>query len=180
MNLERRISPSDVLHVAKLARLKLSDEELERFTTQLCDVLDYASEIDSLDTGEVEPTSHPYPLVNVMRKDEAAPTLSAEEALSQAPAAEEGQFRVPPILMRPTRPDRTDAPDRPDVPDRPDGPARPDAPVRPDRSNRPDRPASPARPDAPDRLDGSARPDVADAPDRLDGSARSDAAGESV
>ena len=170
MNLERRISPSDVLHVAKLARLNLSDEELERFTTQLCDVLDYASEIDSLDTGEVEPTSHPYPLVNVMRKDEAAPTLSAEEALSQAPAAEEGQFRVPPILMRPATA----------RPDRPDGPARPDAPVRPDRSNRPDRPASPARPDAPDRLDGSARPDVADAPDRLDGSARSDAAGKSV
>ena len=149
MNLERRISPSDVLHVAKLARLKLSDEELERFTTQLCDVLDYASEIDSLDTGGVEPTSHPYPLVNVLRKDEAAPTLSAEEALSQAPAAEEGQFRVPPILMRPERPDR------------PDGPARPDAPARPDRSNRPDRPASPARPDAPDRLDGSARSDAA-------------------
>ena len=146
MNLERRISPSDVLHVAKLARLKLSDEELERFTTQLCDVLDYASEIDSLDTGGVEPTSHPYPLVNVLRKDEAAPTLSAEEALSQAPAAEEGQFRVPPILMRPARPAPADRPAarledaaaRPDA-DRLD--ARPDA--RPDLS----RPA-PARPDA--------------------------------
>lgn len=122
MNLERRISPSDVLHVAKLARLKLSDEELERFTTQLCDVLDYASEIDSLDTGGVEPTSHPYPLVNVLRKDEAAPTLSAEEALSQAPASEEGQFRVPPILMRPARP----APARHDDRLAP-APARPDA-----------------------------------------------------
>ena len=143
MNLERRISPSDVLHVAKLARLKLSDEELERFTTQLCDVLDYASEIDSLDTGEVEPTSHPYPLVNVLRKDEAAPTLSAEEALSQAPAAEEGQFRVPPILMRPARPD---------------APERLDGSNRLDRSNRPDRPDAA---DAPDRLDGADRPDVA-------------------
>ncbi len=139
--------------MAKLARLKLSDEELERFTTQLCDVLDYASEIDSLDTGEVEPTSHPYPLVNVLRKDEAAPTLSAEEALSQAPAAEEGQFRVPPILMRPARPD---------APERLDGSVRPDAPDRPDRSNRPD------------------RPDAADAPDCPDASARPDAAGESA
>ena len=108
--------------MAKLARLKLSDEELERFTTQLCDVLDYASEIDSLDTGGVEPTSHPYPLVNVLRKDEAAPTLSAEEALSQAPASEEGQFRVPPILMRPARP----APARHDDRLAP-APARPDA-----------------------------------------------------
>ncbi len=112
--------------MAKLARLKLSDEELERFTTQLCDVLDYASEIDSLDTGEVEPTSHPYPLVNVLRKDEAAPTLSAEEALSQAPAAEEGQFRVPPILMRPARSDAPARPDAADAPDCPDAPARPD------------------------------------------------------
>lgn len=127
--------------MAKLARLKLSDEELERFTTQLCDVLDYASEIDSLDTGGVEPTSHPYPLVNVLRKDEAAPTLSAEEALSQAPAAEDGQFRVPPILMRPARPD---APDRLDGSNRLD---RPDSPDRPDAADAPDCPDAPDRPD---------------------------------
>ena len=104
MNSERRISLSEVRHVARLARLQLSDEELDRFAAQLGDVLDHASEIDSLDTDDVEPTSHPYPLVNVLRRDEPAPTLSPEEALSQAPVSEDGQFRVPQVLARPERP----------------------------------------------------------------------------
>ena len=90
--------------MARLARLQLSDEELDRFAAQLGDVLDHASEIDSLDTDDVEPTSHPYPLVNVLRRDEPAPTLSPEEALSQAPVSEDGQFRVPQVLARPERP----------------------------------------------------------------------------
>lgn len=104
MNSERRISLSEVRHVARLARLQLSDEELDRFAAQLGDVLDHASEIDSLDTDDVEPTSHPYPLVNVLRRDEPAPTLSPEEALSQAPVSEDGQFRVPQVLARLERP----------------------------------------------------------------------------
>ncbi len=100
MSSEHRISIEDVAHVAKLARLHLSDEEILRFTTQLADVLDHASDIESLNTEEVEPTSHPYPLSNVFRSDDPGPTLSSEEALSQGPEVEDGQFRVPPILIR--------------------------------------------------------------------------------
>jgi aspartyl-tRNA(Asn)/glutamyl-tRNA(Gln) amidotransferase subunit C len=93
-----RISRADVAHVAHLARLDLSDEELERFTEQLGVILDHAAEVAALDTAGVPPTAHPLPVANVFRDDVAEPSLSRDELLGQAPAVEAGMFRVPPIL----------------------------------------------------------------------------------
>jgi aspartyl-tRNA(Asn)/glutamyl-tRNA(Gln) amidotransferase subunit C len=84
--------------VAGLARLRLSDEELDRFTEQLGAVLDHAADVAALDTSGVPPTAHPLPLANVLRPDAVVPGLDREEVLAQAPAAEEGRFRVPRIL----------------------------------------------------------------------------------
>ncbi len=92
------ITPADVAHVARLARLRLSDEELERFTGQLAAVLDHAGDVAALDTRGVEPTAHPLPLRNVLRDDVAQPCLSRDEVLAGAPEAEDGRFRVPRIL----------------------------------------------------------------------------------
>lgn len=93
-----RISRADVAHVAHLARLALTDDELERFTEQLGAILDHAQDVAALDTSGVEPTAHPVPLDNVLRDDVVRPTLDRAEVLSQAPAAEGPFFRVPRIL----------------------------------------------------------------------------------
>jgi aspartyl-tRNA(Asn)/glutamyl-tRNA(Gln) amidotransferase subunit C len=93
-----RITTSDVAHVARLARLRLDDEELERFTGQLGAVLDHAADVAALDLAGVVPTAHPLPLVNVLRDDEVVPGLERAEALEGAPAVEADRFRVPPIL----------------------------------------------------------------------------------
>jgi aspartyl-tRNA(Asn)/glutamyl-tRNA(Gln) amidotransferase subunit C len=92
------ISRADVAHVARLARLDLTDDELERFTGQLGDVLEHAADIAALDIADVPPTAHPLPLVNVLRDDVATPSLDRDEVLAQAPAAEDGRFKVPRIL----------------------------------------------------------------------------------
>jgi aspartyl-tRNA(Asn)/glutamyl-tRNA(Gln) amidotransferase subunit C len=92
------IERKDVEYVAWLARLDLSEEEKERYTRQLGQVLEHAEKIRSLDTEAVKPTSHPIPLKNVMRPDEVRPCLSQEEALSGAPRAEGGYFMVPRII----------------------------------------------------------------------------------
>jgi aspartyl-tRNA(Asn)/glutamyl-tRNA(Gln) amidotransferase subunit C len=92
------ISRDDVAHVARLARLDLSDEELERFTSQLGAVLEHAADIAALDIADVPPTAHPLPLVNVLRADEPKPSLDRDEVLAQAPAAEDRRFKVPRIL----------------------------------------------------------------------------------
>ena len=93
-----RISTSDVQKVAKLARLRLTDDELERFTGQLADVLEHAADLQTLDLAGVEPMAHPVPLSNVLRADEPGPALERDEILAAAPAAEDGMFRVPPVL----------------------------------------------------------------------------------
>ena len=93
-----RLSHTDVEHVANLARLALSAEEIEQFTEQLAVILDHAEDVAALDLDGVEPTAHPLPLVNVLRPDEVRPCLDRDEVLSQAPAAEDGRFRVPRIL----------------------------------------------------------------------------------
>ena len=93
-----RISTADVAHVARLARLDLSDEDLEQFTEQLGAVLEHAKDVEALDTAGVPPTAHPLPLRNVLRPDLVVPSLDRDEVLSQAPEAEAGQFRVPRIL----------------------------------------------------------------------------------
>ncbi len=94
----QRITRDEVVHVARLARLSLSDAEIDEFTGQLGDILEHAADIEALDVGAVEPTSHPLPMVNVVRPDELRPALDRDLLLSQAPATEDGQFRVPPIL----------------------------------------------------------------------------------
>ena len=94
----QRITRDEVVHVARLARLSLSDAEIDEFTGQLGDILEHAADIEALDDGDVEPTSHPLPMVNVLRPDELRPALDRDLLLSQAPDAEDGQFRVPPIL----------------------------------------------------------------------------------
>lgn len=96
--MSERISRDDVAHVAQLARLALTDDELDRFTGQLDAVLDHARDVEALDLDDVEPTSHPYPLVNVMRDDVVNASVDRDEVLAAAPAAEANQFRVPSIL----------------------------------------------------------------------------------
>jgi len=92
------ISRADVAHVARLARLDLTDDELEMFTGQLAAVLDHAADIEALDTDGVPPTAHPLPIENVFRADTPVPSLDRDEVLAMAPEAEDGRFRVPRIL----------------------------------------------------------------------------------
>jgi aspartyl-tRNA(Asn)/glutamyl-tRNA(Gln) amidotransferase subunit C len=92
------VTRADVEHVAMLARLALTDDEIEQLTGELGAILDYAADVSALDTADVPPTAHPLPLVNVLRPDEVRPGLDRDEVLAEAPAAEDGQFRVPRIL----------------------------------------------------------------------------------
>lgn len=85
-------------HVARLARLDLSEAERERMQAELTQILGHADKIQSLDLDGVPPTSHSLPLSNVLRPDEVRPSLSSEEALANAPEAEDGRFRVPRII----------------------------------------------------------------------------------
>ncbi len=84
--------------MARLARLHVSDEELVTFTGQLAAVLDHAADVEALDLDDVPPTSHPYPLTNVLRDDVVTPSLDRAEVLAQAPDVEDHQFKVPPAL----------------------------------------------------------------------------------
>ncbi|WP_077624279.1 Asp-tRNA(Asn)/Glu-tRNA(Gln) amidotransferase subunit GatC [Sediminibacillus massiliensis] len=92
------ISKEEVKHVAHLARLALTDEEVEKMTRQLGDIIDYAESLNELDTENVEPTTHVLDLKNVMRKDEPKKWIEKEDALKNAPDQKDGQFRVPSIL----------------------------------------------------------------------------------
>ena len=89
------ISRAEVVHVARLARLALTEEELDRFAGQLDAILEAVGKVAELDLSGVEPTLHPLALANVWAEDEPRPCLSAEEALVNAPEAEDGAFRVP-------------------------------------------------------------------------------------
>lgn len=92
------ITPDDVRHVARLARLDITDAEVDLFAGQLAAVLEHARDVEALDVAGVEPTAHPLPLVNVLRDDAPGASLDRDEVLAQAPAAEDGRFRVPRIL----------------------------------------------------------------------------------
>lgn len=92
------ITRDDVAHVARLARLAVTEEELDLFTGQLAAVLDHARDVESLDVGDVPPTAHPLPLKNVLRPDEVRPSLDRAEVLAVAPSVEDDRFAVPPIL----------------------------------------------------------------------------------
>ncbi|HEU5190164.1 MAG TPA: Asp-tRNA(Asn)/Glu-tRNA(Gln) amidotransferase subunit GatC [Methylomirabilota bacterium] len=95
---EPRISPEDVRHVARLARLALSDDELERMRAEMSAILDYMDKLRSLDTTGVEPTSHAVPLRNVMREDEPVPSSPLDDMLANAPDRDGDTFRVPRII----------------------------------------------------------------------------------
>jgi aspartyl-tRNA(Asn)/glutamyl-tRNA(Gln) amidotransferase subunit C len=93
-----KLTRDDVAAVARLARLVVTDEELDRYTGQLASILEHAEDIEALEIDDVAPTAHPFELVNVLRADEVRPSLDRDEVLSQAPATEGGRFRVPPSL----------------------------------------------------------------------------------
>jgi aspartyl-tRNA(Asn)/glutamyl-tRNA(Gln) amidotransferase subunit C len=92
------ISREDVAHLAHLARLAVTDAELDTFASQLDVILGAVSRVGEVETEGVPPTSHAIPLTNVLRPDEIRPSLPREEVLAGAPAAEENRFRVPRIL----------------------------------------------------------------------------------
>ncbi|MGD2051609.1 MAG: Asp-tRNA(Asn)/Glu-tRNA(Gln) amidotransferase subunit GatC, partial [Acidimicrobiia bacterium] len=88
----------DIAKVARLARIALSDEELELYGRQLGVILEHAERVQALPTEGVEPTSHPLPMTNAFRDDEVTPSLDRDTVLSQAPDTEGPYFRVPRIL----------------------------------------------------------------------------------
>jgi aspartyl-tRNA(Asn)/glutamyl-tRNA(Gln) amidotransferase subunit C len=89
------LSRDQVLHVARLARLELTDEEIERFGSELSKVLDYIETINQLDLDDVPPTSHVINVENALREDAPRPSLPPDVALANAPEVEDGGFRVP-------------------------------------------------------------------------------------
>jgi aspartyl-tRNA(Asn)/glutamyl-tRNA(Gln) amidotransferase subunit C len=92
------LSRDDVAHVAMLARIQLSGEELDRLAGQLDQIVEWVGKINEVVAADVPPMSHPLPLTNVTRPDVVRPGLTAEQALSNAPDAEDGRFGVPRIL----------------------------------------------------------------------------------
>lgn len=93
-----RLTREEVAHVAALARLSLTEEELDLFTGQLAEVLDHAADVSSLDLAGVAPTAHAMAVTNVLRPDEPAPCTDRDEVLAQAPSVEDHRFKVPKIL----------------------------------------------------------------------------------
>ncbi len=93
-----KISKQEVEHVAKLARLELSEEEKEKLTDQLSNILTYVEKLNELDTTGIEPTSHVLDIRNVMRDDVAASSLPQERALANAPDKAAGHYKVPKII----------------------------------------------------------------------------------
>ena len=91
------ISKEEVLHVARLARLALTDEEVERLTEELGAILDAVSVVAELDLADVPPTSHPLDLVNVWDEDEPRASLALDEVFANAPERDGDHFRVPPV-----------------------------------------------------------------------------------
>ena len=93
-----KISLQEVEHVARLARLKLTDEQSEILVGQLSNVLTYFDKLNELDTTDVEPMSHAVQLVDVFRRDRAGGSIGRDEALANAPAQQDGLFKVPKVL----------------------------------------------------------------------------------
>ena len=91
------ITRGQVLHVAKLAELDLTEEEVARLQEQLSAILEAVGKVSELDLADVEPTAHPLDLVNVLAEDEPRPSLTLEDALANAPDPEDGFFGVPAV-----------------------------------------------------------------------------------
>jgi aspartyl-tRNA(Asn)/glutamyl-tRNA(Gln) amidotransferase subunit C len=94
------ISREEVLRIARLAKLKLTDEEVELYREQLGRILEYFKKLEELDTADVEPMQHVLDVQNVLRPDEPRPSLSQEEALANAPKRRDGSFEVPQIIEK--------------------------------------------------------------------------------
>lgn len=92
------ITEQDVRHVAKLSRLKLSDEQIAHYTQRLGAVLGYMDKLGELDLDDVEPLAHPTEITNALRKDEAGEPIDTDAALANAPAADPPFFKVPKVL----------------------------------------------------------------------------------
>ena len=91
------IGADEVKHVAKLARLELTDSEVEKYSKQLGDILKYVEQMNEVDTTGIEPMPHPIPIYNVMRDDVVSYEQTKEELMKNAPYEEDGFFRVPKI-----------------------------------------------------------------------------------
>ncbi|MCW2277265.1 Asp-tRNA(Asn)/Glu-tRNA(Gln) amidotransferase subunit GatC [Heliophilum fasciatum] len=92
------LTKAEVEHVAMLARLALTDDEVAMYTTQLNAILDYAQRLEALDTSAVAPTAHVFPLHNVFRDDVVRPSMEQAKIVANAPEEEDGFFRVPRIV----------------------------------------------------------------------------------
>lgn len=92
------LSRDDVAHLGRLARLSLTEDELDHYTDQLGVILESVARVGEVAADNVPPTSHPVPITNVTRTDEVLPGLTREQALAAAPAVEDDRFRVPRIL----------------------------------------------------------------------------------
>lgn len=92
------IEKKDIQYVAKLANLKIEDDDIDDFTRQIGDILEYVEKLDELDTDDVVPTAYTVPMKNVMREDKAEPSMDRDKILANAPDKKEGQYRVPKII----------------------------------------------------------------------------------
>jgi aspartyl-tRNA(Asn)/glutamyl-tRNA(Gln) amidotransferase subunit C len=92
------LSRADVARLAALARIDMTDDDLDRLSGQIAAIVDAVAQVAEVASEDVPATSHPIPMANIHRPDEVRPSLSQSEALSGAPEAEEGRFRVPQIL----------------------------------------------------------------------------------
>ncbi|SNX53010.1 Asp-tRNA(Asn)/Glu-tRNA(Gln) amidotransferase subunit GatC [Thermoanaerobacterium sp. RBIITD] len=92
------ITKDEVKHVANLARLKFTDEELEKFSYQLDSIIEYVNKLNELSTDDVQPTAHIVPISNVFRDDEVKPSMEREKVLMNAPEKENGCFKVPKVI----------------------------------------------------------------------------------
>lgn len=94
------VTKKDVEYIANLARLKFSDEELENFTSELNEILNYVEKLNELNTENIEPLSHPIENINVFREDQLKPSIDREEALKNAPSSTEEFFKVPKVINK--------------------------------------------------------------------------------
>lgn len=92
------ISPEEVEHIAKLARLQLTEEEKKRFQVELGKIIEYFDQLKKLDTENVPPMTHAVPIENVLREDQVKPSLPVEEALQNAPEKKDSYFQVPKVV----------------------------------------------------------------------------------
>ena len=93
-----KLSREEVLHIARLARLGVTEDDIDRFREQLSNILENFEVLQQVDTSDVPPTAQPIPLQNVMKPDEAVPSLPPSDILANAPRREEDFFRVRPVL----------------------------------------------------------------------------------